>query len=51
MMYPQTFVSRGGNETARKISQILGKDVVEIVPELAVVHCNGDCNATTKIYI
>ncbi|NLK70145.1 MAG: RnfABCDGE type electron transport complex subunit B [Clostridiales bacterium] len=48
---PANLCKPGGNETARKISQILGKDVVEIVPELAVVHCNGDCNATTKKFI
>ena len=36
----------GGADAAEKIAAILGTSAGEIVPMTAVVHCNGDCNAT-----
>ncbi|MCD7890402.1 MAG: RnfABCDGE type electron transport complex subunit B [Ruminococcus sp.] len=36
----------GGSDTAAKIADILGTSAAEIVSTAAVVHCNGDCNAT-----
>lgn len=41
----------GGNDTVIRISNILGKDAVNMVAEVAVLHCGGDCNATTKKFI
>ena len=37
-----------GNSTENiaKIAAILGKDTVQQEPQVAVVHCSGDCNAT-----
>lgn len=41
----------GGNECAAKISAIMGMANVETaVPQVAVVRCNGDCNATKSKY-
>lgn len=36
----------GGADAAEKIAEILGRSADEVIPMTAVVHCNGDCNAT-----
>ena len=36
----------GGADVAVKIAEIIGTSVADVVPMTAVVHCNGDCNAT-----
>ncbi|MBQ9079235.1 MAG: RnfABCDGE type electron transport complex subunit B [Ruminococcus sp.] len=41
----------GGGDTAAKIASILGKSAEEVVPMTAVVHCNGDCNATQTAFV
>lgn len=46
-----TLCKPGGNDTVIRISNILGKDAVSMVAEVAVLHCGGDCNATTKKFI
>ena len=38
----------GGMATAAQVSSIMGTEAEEMVPEVAVLHCNGDCNATQK---
>lgn len=38
----------GGMATAAQVSGIMGTEAEEMVPEVAVLHCNGDCNATQK---
>ena len=40
----------GGADAAEKIAEILGRAAAETVPMTAVVHCNGDCNATKTEY-
>lgn len=40
----------GGAEAAGKIAEILGTSAGEIIPMTAVVHCNGDCNATSRAF-
>lgn len=36
----------GGADAAEKIAEVLGRSAAEVVPMVAVVHCNGDCDAT-----
>lgn len=36
----------GGNDCANKIAAIMGKEAGTVMPQVAVVLCNGDCNAT-----
>lgn len=40
----------GGNECAKQIAAIMGKEVSENVRHVAFVHCAGDCDNTTKQY-
>ena len=40
----------GGAEAAGKIAAILGTAAAEVVPMTAVVHCSGDCNATSQAF-
>jgi electron transport complex protein RnfB len=41
----------GGSECSRKISKIMGVTAEDAVPQVAVVLCNGDCNATSNKYV
>lgn len=41
----------GGADTAVNIAEILGTAASEIIPAVAVVHCNGDCNSTDTVFI
>ena len=38
----------GADATAEKISEILGVAAEDVVEQVAVVHCNGTCDATSK---
>lgn len=40
----------GGTETAKIISEISGNDAGEVEEMQAVIHCCGDCNATSQKY-
>lgn len=37
----------GGADSANKIAEILGTSASDVIPMIAVVHCNGDCDATS----
>lgn len=39
----------GGNATMTKVSEILGKVVGDVKPQLAVVRCNGTCDNRPKL--
>lgn len=41
----------GGNDCAKKIASVMGKVATDVVPQVAVVLCNGDCNATKSKFI
>lgn len=41
----------GGADAAGKIAAILGTAAAEVVPMTAVVHCSGDCNATSQAFL
>ncbi len=36
----------GGDTTAKKLGEILGVEVGDVVEQVAVIHCSGDCNYT-----
>ncbi len=40
----------GGDATAKKISALLGTEYTDVEEQLAVVCCNGNCDATGKKY-
>lgn len=40
----------GGADAAGKIAEILGRSASKVTPMTAVVHCNGDCNATDTAF-
>ena len=41
----------GGAEAAGKIAAILGTAAADVVPMTAVVHCNGNCEASPKSFV
>ena len=43
------FCTVGGNDTMLKAADILGRTAVEAEPQLAVVRCNGTCDARPKV--
>lgn len=43
------FCTVGGNDTMLKVADILGRTAVEAEPQLAVVRCNGTCDARPKV--
>lgn len=43
------FCTVGGNDTMLKVADILGRTAVETEPQLAVVRCNGTCDARPKV--
>ncbi len=45
---PTNLCRPGGTESANKIAEILGVSAEDVIPMTAVVHCNGDCNATQQ---
>ncbi len=48
---PTNLCKPGGTEVSIKISSILGTKAMDIVPETAVVHCNGNCNAVKTRFV
>lgn len=36
----------GGDTVAKKLGEVLGVEVEEVVEQVAVIHCSGDCNYT-----
>ena len=42
------FCPVGGADTMGKIATILGKEVVASAPKVAVVRCNGSCDARAR---
>ena len=44
---PLTMCAPGGAAAAKAIGAVLGKEAGEVVPMTAVIHCKGDCNATS----
>lgn len=47
---PTNLCRPGGADAAAKIADILGTAAAEVVKMTAVVHCNGDCNATQPAF-
>ena len=45
----KNFCPVGGNETMAKVAAILGYEVTEKAPMVAVVRCNGTCEARPKV--
>lgn len=45
---PTNLCRPGGADSANKIAEILGISASDVIPMTAVVHCNGDCNATEQ---
>lgn len=43
---PTNLCRPGGGEAASKIASILGTEAADVVPMTALVHCNGNCDAT-----
>ena len=43
------FCPVGGNETMKKVAEILGYEIKEKAPMVAVVRCNGTCSNRPKI--
>ncbi|MBR4626378.1 MAG: RnfABCDGE type electron transport complex subunit B [Ruminococcus sp.] len=48
---PTNLCRPGGADAAGKIAAILGTAAADVVPMVAVVHCNGDCNATQRTFV
>lgn len=48
---PTNLCRPGGADAAGKIAEILGTAVADVVPMTAVVHCNGDCEATQRSFV
>lgn len=42
------FCTPGGNATMQKVAGILGRTAVETAPKIAVVRCNGTCDARPR---
>ena len=40
----------GGDECAKKIAEIMGTAAMDVVPQIAVVRCSGDCKVTKPKY-
>ncbi|MDR1753483.1 MAG: RnfABCDGE type electron transport complex subunit B [Eubacterium sp.] len=47
---PATFCKPGGEKTVKGISAVLGIAAVAVEKEVAFVHCNGNCDATSAKY-
>lgn len=48
---PTNLCRPGGADAAGKIAEILGTAAADVVPMTAVVHCNGDCEATQRSFV
>lgn len=40
----------GGDEASRKIGEIMGTGFVDVVEQVAFIHCGGTCNVTARKY-
>lgn len=47
---PTNLCRPGGADAAGKIAEILGTAAAEVIPMTAVVHCNGNCDATNTAF-
>lgn len=47
---PTNLCRPGGADAAEKIAEVLGVSAAEVVPMAAVVHCSGDCDATSPSF-
>ena len=45
------FCPVGGNETMKKVASILGIEVAEKAPQVAVVRCNGTCENRPRVNV
>ena len=45
------FCPGGGNETMKKVASILGIEVAEKAPQVAVVRCNGTCENSPRVNV
>ena len=45
---PLNLCSAGGNAAAQAISAVLGREAGQVEEKVAVVHCRGDCSATSN---
>ena len=41
----------GGTKLATQIANVMGTEALEVKPEIAVLHCHGECNQITKKFI
>ena len=48
---PTNLCKAGGAETSSNISTIMGVAALEVEEQVAIIHCNGDCNQTASKYI
>lgn len=48
---PINLCKAGGPETAAKLSEIMGVAALDVEQLVAVIHCNGSCNATSSKYV
>ena len=48
---PTNMCKPGGAECAKKISAVMGMEEMAVVPQIAVVLCSGDCNATESKFV
>ncbi len=48
---PANLCKPGGQECAAKISALMGIESAAVIPQVAVVKCSGDCNATASKFV
>lgn len=47
---PTNLCKPAGSETAAEIAVVMGVAAMAVTPEIAVVHCRGNCNAAVQKY-
>lgn len=48
---PTNLCKAGGTQTALRLSALMGVEAGEVDTQIAVVHCGGDCHATSSKYV
>ena len=48
---PVNLCKPGGTDTAARLAEITGAEALRVTPEIAVLHCRGDCKAAVQKYI